>query len=153
MGDIFNRTITLGPVISGDLLRITFGTGQGGMIPQAVRITQRRNIGVGVDPGTGNLYQVIGIPELAVVQIRGLITTASTYKTFISTYGTGCSSASDLTITVTAPVCGSSETVTYTLKYPRLLEYGAVVGAGEGGAEGHVFISDVALAGVAIEMA
>lgn len=148
MADIFNRTITLGSVISGDLLRITFGTGQGGMIPQQVQITQERAIGVGMDPGTGNLYQVLGIPQIAIVNIRGLITDATTYKSFITTYGTGCSAGSDLTISVTAPVCGSSQTVTYTLKSPRIIRYGAVISG-----ENYIFVSDIVLGGVAIEVA
>lgn len=148
MADIFNRVITLGSVISGDLLRITFGTNQGGMIPQLVQIAQERAVSVGMDPGSGNLYQVLGIPQLALVTIRGLITDAATYKSFISTYGTGCSTGSDLVISVTTPVCDSTQTVSYTLKSPRIIRYGAVVSG-----ENYIFVSDIVLGGVAIEVA
>ena len=101
-----------------------------------------------MDPGTGDLYQVLEIPQLAIVSIRGLITDVATYKSFLTTYGTGCSTGSDLVISVTSPVCGSSQTLTYTVKHPRIIRYGAIVSV-----ENYVFVSDIVLGGVAIEVA
>jgi len=148
MADIFNRTITLGPTFSGDLLRLTFGTNQGGLIVEQVQIQQDRQLDANVDIGTGNLVTILGVPRPYQLTIVGLIATAADYKQFVQSYGAGCSSAPDLTLTVTAPVCGTAQTVTYTFKNPRIVQFGTTISKQQ-----YVYISNITLSGPAIEIA
>lgn len=149
MADIFNRTITLGPVLSGELLRLTFGTDNGGMIAQRVVISQQRPLNIVMDAKDGSLVTVLGIPAPYTAEIQGLVASASQYKNFIQTFGTGCTSQDSLQVTVTAPVCGSTPpaTTTYTLKNPRIVGVAAQVDVG-----GYVYIASITLAGPAVEI-
>lgn len=149
MADIFNRTITLGPTISGDLLRLTFGTDQGGMLVEQVEIQQERAVDVSMDIGTGNLVTILGIPRAYQAQLVGLVADATKYKNFIQAYGTGCTTASDLVLSVTSPVCTTpAQVTTYTLKNPRIIRIGATISK----SNGYVYAGVVVLSGPAIEI-
>lgn len=147
MADIFGRTITLGPVLSGHLLRVTFGDNQGGMIPQSVTMAQERGVQVQMDIGTGKLVQTIGIPNPVVVSIAGVVTDVNTFKSFIDTYGTGCGATPDLVITATMPLCTSPVALVHTIKYPKMVRFQNSISV-----ENYVYVGSIALVGVSLEI-
>lgn len=127
MPDIYGRTITLGGVLSGELVRVTWGTTEPGMVAQSVQISTSRPIDQIMDARNGSIYLYSTIPQLTQVSIDGIVTDVVTFKTFLSTFCNLCSSNTDLTLTTTIPLCtsttGTANQIAYKITKPRVVNY------------------------------
>ena len=127
MADIYGRTITLGGVLSGELVRIAWDGVDPGMVAQSVQIASSRPVEQIMDARDGSIYLYSTIPQLTQISIDGLVTDVDTFKTFLSTFCNMCSSNTDLTFTATMPICtsttGTDNQIAYKITKPRVVNY------------------------------
>jgi len=134
MTDVFGRTITIGGVLSGELVRISWGTSPG-MIAQQVQISASRPVDQQMDLLTGKIYLISTIPQLTQIVISGLVADVKTYKDFLQAYCSICTNTNELSLSTTYPICNlgattSNTSVTYKVHQPKLVQYSTSVSVG-----------------------
>lgn len=151
MADIWGRTITLGGVLQGETIRVTFGAQNTGLIVSRAEYRTERPINQVFDLSTGGIYLLATLPALPQVSLTGVVTDSDTYKTFLQTFGTLCSTT-DLVLHIEETICQAGgtlqPTLSYTLKNARLA---AISGAATN--ENFVIIGNLVLIGSHIEVA
>lgn len=139
MADLFGRTITVGETIAVENARITFGPsdsdsgiGNAGLVASQVSITGSRGVSPIMDLKDGAILIVTQIPQLFQISIQGILTSPTTYKTFVETYGNTCAVRDDLTITASLPLCGTTTpSISYVCSEPLLVGIGAQMSQGQ----------------------
>lgn len=151
MADIWGRTILLGDIVQGETLRVTFGTQNLGLIVSRVEYRTNRPINQILNLADGKINLLATLPSLPEVTLLGVVSSSDTYKTFLQTFGTLCSTT-DLTISIQQTLCSggatTQPTLAYTLKNARLLAIG-----GAASNDNYVNIGTITLVGSHLEVA